>query len=100
VAALIILGPTVVVSPRSALQCDQVAALLAPGLDAAVYGGDVLAGLVPKAPSLQRTVANVGRLILMALCGVSFPRAYSCGPQWSQPADTWSVEPWYVNSLP
>ena len=42
-----------------------------------------LAGLVLKTPSLQRTVANVGRLILTALCGVSFPRAFFPKPiQW------------------
>ena len=35
-----------------------------------------LAGLVLRTPSLQRPVANVGRLVLMAFCGVNVPRAF------------------------
>ncbi len=42
-----------------------------------------LAGVVLKTPSLQRTVANVGRLVLMAFCGVNVPRAFFPEPiQW------------------
>ncbi|MFP5317813.1 MAG: ABC transporter permease [Acidimicrobiia bacterium] len=36
----------------------------------------VLAGLILKTPSLQRTVANVGRLVIMAFCGVTVPREF------------------------
>lgn len=35
-----------------------------------------LAGLILRTPSLQRTVANVGRLVMMAFCGVSVPRQF------------------------
>ena len=35
-----------------------------------------LAGVILRTPSLQRTVANVGRLVLMAFCGVNVPRPY------------------------
>lgn len=35
-----------------------------------------LAGVILRTPSLQRTVANVGRLVLMAFCGVNVPRSY------------------------
>ena len=38
------------------------------------------AGAHPRTPSLQRTGANVRRLILMALCGVGFPRALFLQP--------------------
>ena len=70
-------------SPLIALQRDQVAALLAPGFDAAVYCGDVSCGARPENPKSPADRANVGRLILMALCGVSFPRAFFPKPiQW------------------
>lgn len=35
-----------------------------------------LAGVILKTPSLQRTVANVGRLVIMAFCGVNVPREF------------------------
>lgn len=35
-----------------------------------------LAGVILKTPSLQRTVANVGRLVVMAFCGVNIPREF------------------------
>lgn len=35
-----------------------------------------LAGLVLRAPATQRTVANVGRLTMMAFCGVSVPLGF------------------------
>ena len=39
-----------------------------------------LAGVILKSPSLQRTVANVGRLVLMAFCGVNVPRSFFPAP--------------------
>ena len=42
-----------------------------------------LAGVILKTPSLQRTVANVGRLVTMAFCGVTVPREfYPAAVQW------------------
>lgn len=35
-----------------------------------------LAGVVLRAPATQRTVANLGRLVMMAFCGVSVPRRF------------------------
>lgn len=42
-----------------------------------------LAGVILRTPSIQRTVANVGRLVLMAFCGVNIPRSFFPDPvQW------------------
>lgn len=74
-AALAVVAPLFDVTLRWA-RYPAVVALLVLVTLTTYMAAAFLAGVILRTPSLQRTVANVGRLVLMAFCGVNVPRPY------------------------
>ena len=73
--ALLIVAPLFNVSLRWSRYPPLIALLVLVTLTT-YMAATFLAGLILKTPSLQRTVTNVGRLVVMAFCGVTVPREF------------------------